>query len=419
MTESEKILKVLAETLGEDPNDIQNIQADWLCFMQDGVVVNLHIRRWRASVQLELNDLGLIRGDAEEQKAIDELMKLGQKFLLPAEILKKLNSIDSGARQLVKKYSYETHWGSFMPAASYLIWKDANKKFVDQYYAVRDEINNCWIDIRNEIISGYAIAARRAFRRLTKLNPDIHDQVWKEDIFVDEFVNRIISSIPNKDEVYDSFGFEIDLSFIPLPSLLAEDLKQAELSKLEVEKEQQQAALEYRMKMDVFNNARDQKNELVNSFMSNIMGQLRSTTYNAVLDVLSSIKKNGELHPRSVSQLKNLVDNIRNLNFYADVEVDQMITQVKSILNSTSPNKRELGNIQEKLRDIATITRSTLINLGEQPRSGRILEIPDIPTEDNVRKSRNRLFNQNQPPLPHMEIRKQRIVSKAKIEAVI
>jgi hypothetical protein len=47
--------------------------------------------------------------------------------------------------------------------------------------------------------------------------------------------------------------------------------------------------------------------------------------------------------------------------------------------------------VERVLRDVAVVTRSTLIGLGEQPRSARSLGVPDQPAPELVRTARGRL----------------------------
>jgi len=41
-------------------------------------------------------------------------------------------------------------------------------------------------------------------------------------------MSRIVALIPGRERIRESFAYEVDLSYVPLPSLLAEDLAEAE-----------------------------------------------------------------------------------------------------------------------------------------------------------------------------------------------
>lgn len=53
----------LAQILGQD---VKLVEPRWLSLMRQGVVVELHIRRWRAKSRLTLDDLGLPNTDATD-----------------------------------------------------------------------------------------------------------------------------------------------------------------------------------------------------------------------------------------------------------------------------------------------------------------------------------------------------------------
>jgi len=92
--------------------------------------------------------------------------------------------------------------------------------------------------------------------------------------------------------------------------------------------------------------------------------------------------------------LNNLVTQINNLNFFGDEEVNKMISAVRSKvarLGEVSKENRDIHDIQNCLRDIAVLTRSSLVDLGETPRSARSLGVPDVPTADRIRTSRQSL----------------------------
>jgi len=404
--------QTLAQILGEE--DVRIVEPRWLQLMREGVVVAIHLHRWRARARLTFADLGLPVHDKREREAFADLLELGDKKLLPARYIRALNSIDSGARKCLDRYSYATFWGRFVPCTAYQEWKAQNEEYRRRYFRVRDEIIAQHDRIMQELIDGYAVAARAAYRRLNALDPQAmsNGEYQAEDEFVDAFMSRIIALIPGRERIRDSFAYEVELSYVPLPSLLAEDLAEAEriqaqreVERLEEELQrdsvwrevrlEEEAARERQrmleaMNRDVVAEARQQKQELIDGFLADLVRQLRGLVYEATTDVLAGLQDKGRLHPRSVVQLKNLIDQVGNLNFFGDEEIDRMITQVRIELDK-APRDRDVREIQDQLRDIAVVTRATLIGLGEQPRSARALGVADVPTPAMVRTARRGL----------------------------
>jgi hypothetical protein len=118
----------------------------------------------------------------------------------------------------------------------------------------------------------------------------------------------------------------------------------------------------------------------------NFLGDRR----NVNADTMACLQKNGRLHSRSVVQLRNLVEQVERLNFAGDADLDAMLAGVRMQLDLAAED-RSVREVERVLRDVAVVTRSTLIGLGEQPRSARSLGVPDQPAPELVRTARGRL----------------------------
>lgn len=406
-TPKDQALQELAYAIGEDPDCIRFENPDWLKLMQKGVIIKLRIRRWRAKAKLDLADLGLADQDDSE---LDELINLGDKYLLPPALVKQLDSIETSARFAIEKRGFETFWGWFIPENAYPEWKSENEIWKAKYYSIRDQIVRDYDQNKADLMLAYRKAARLAYRRMQALSPERMTLAERlnEDTFVNRFIGKLSSLIPSPNRIYASFNYEADLSFIPLPSLLAADLAEAEIAQdrayadrqatqAKLDGERKAAYEQSMMTRDVINKAAQQKEELISGFLYDILGQLRTLVYQASTDVLSSIKKNGTLQPRSIVQLRNLIDQVNNLNFFGDSEIDKMIARLRLIIDqSPDARKTNLENIEANLRDIATITRGTLLAIGETPRSPKGtsltgLGLQDRPPADLIRQARKNL----------------------------
>ena len=421
MSEMERMRLALAEALGEDPDAIQASNPRWLALMREGVLVSLHIGRWRAKTRLSWHDLG-IELEEEADRELQKIVDLGHKKLLPASLLKELDAIESAARKWLEKKAVRTYWGFFVPVTAYVEWKEINEEHRSRYFAVRDRIVRDYQALVAEVVAGYRVAAQGAYRRLKALHPEALERFPNVDAFVEAFVQGIQVHIPPAEVIRDSFYFETELRYVPLPSLMAEEWAErerieaqaaaererlelqlqverewawAEREKLRAEVQAARSAAEWKerlmreMHRDVVEQARRQKEELVDGFLRDLVVQLRSLVYEATTDVLAAIKRNDRLPPRSVVQLRNLVEQVRSLNFYGDQEIEAMINRVAFQVDGVQD--RNLAEIQSSLRDIATVVRASLIGLGEKPRGARSLGVADEPTPEMVRRARRGL----------------------------
>jgi hypothetical protein len=395
----------LAEALGEDPDSISATNP-----------------RWRARTTLRWRDLGIVPGQGEEEQVLHELLDLGHKYLLPRDDVRALDSADSSARKWLERCAFRTYWGFFVPVTAYGEWKASNEDFKRQYLAIRDRLTADYERTVDRVLAKYRVAACAAYRRLRRLDPDAVAELDQET-FAGRFVAEIARQIPSRDDFNTSFTFDVELAYVPLPSLLAEEQAEAERLRAQAraEAERRELALHLererawaegerlraevdaardaaawkeqlmrQMHAEVVAQARRQKEQVVDSFLRDVVAQLRTLVYEAATDVLTSLQKNGRLHSRSVVQLRNLVEQVERLNFAGDADLDGMLAGVRVQLDLAAED-RSVREVERVLRDVAVVTRSTLIGLGEQPRSARSLGVPDQPAPELVRTARGRL----------------------------
>ena len=133
---------------------------------------------------------------------------------------------------------------------------------------------------------------------------------------------------------------------------------------------------------------RARKEAEVDRFLTDLVTQLRGLIYEVATDVLTSIQRNRKLPRASTKQLKHMITQIGRLNFYADGDVERILAQLQATIDLPA-RQRDVGSIADQLRAIATITRNSLVQIGAAPRSGREVEIPDLPTGDQVQRARH------------------------------
>jgi hypothetical protein len=405
----------IAQILGEDEENITATDPAWARLMKEGVLVRLHIGRWRAKTKLSWSDLGIVLGN-EEDKKLRGVIDLGHKKLLPGSILKELDAAETGARRWVEKMSYRTYWGFFLPVTAYEEWKSKNDELKAEYFRLRRDLVSNYDQMKKTVLNDYRIAAHEAYKRLGALHPETLNRFPTESSFVANFLEIIESHLPTALAVQNSFYYTAELQYIPLPSLLAGERAEAERieaarllereqeeAAFRLEREQERAAsqliwteaqwkekLMRDMHADVIGKAQQQKEEMIDTFLRDLIVQLRGTVYQATTDVVAAIQKKDGLAPRSIVQLKSLVKQVKNLNFYDDKEIEQMMGPIRSILNQDADD-RNVAAIEQQLLNIATVTRVSLMELGELPRSGRNIGLADDIEAKDLNRARREL----------------------------
>jgi len=187
-TSLDRTKEELARILNVD--GIKTSNPRWLSLMREGVVVKLHVRRWRAKHRLSADALGLPR---ESDDLIGDLLELGDKRLLPVDLARKLEAIESAGRKALERSGYTTFWGTFVPATHFTDWQAENNAHKARYFAARDGIAERYDEIVAELAAAYRGAARAAFRRARALAGEeiTREVLIDEALFVDRFLRRI------------------------------------------------------------------------------------------------------------------------------------------------------------------------------------------------------------------------------------
>lgn len=433
----QEALERIEDQLGIERDTVRVLQARWSQLMREGVLMTLHIGRWRAQTQLNWGDLGLKMG-GEEAAETDGLFNLGVKRLLPAKLMREADSIDSAARIALARLSYRTHWGHFVPATAYAEVRQVIDEYRTRYMELRDRIVGDYDQIVTDLRQAYyrqAIASHSRLVALTGENGSSPDE-WATN-----FANGIVAQIPSKEQIRSSFIFDVELTYIPLPDMLAQEEAaaqaiqeaaavtaaehEAELAVIaerertaayEEEARRQVAYAEVRaaesaaqakerlmrqMHQDVIAEAQRKKEEVIDGFLADIRGQLHSLIHDACLNVLAALEA-GKLHGRHMVQLQHMIETVGALNFFGDKDAEATIRRVRAEILPYAVADVDRGTAGDLLRQITTVTRQQLIGLGQRPSrvatvgSGKgkremaveRLGVPDKPDEVATRQAR-------------------------------
>jgi Protein of unknown function (DUF3150) len=377
---------------------------DWKARMSEGVLIDLKIKRWRARKKLTLTELG-VYPTGEARQAYETLLSLGTKLLLPLEQHRELDVIERSARMHLKNWAYDTPFGYFVPFTSYTFWRTGNEEYKRRFLEKRDEIVANYSQLVEQLLIEYDKIARHTYTLLLQQAPEALAQFPNVEAFITHFREEIIlKNIKSAEEFAASFVYEEQLSRMPLLTTLeSEETKDPEVIQEIQRREQEEAAEAQRQAMmeamnrDLVDQARRQKRQYIDAFFTSIVAQLRSLIYDAVTNVLASMQEQETLQGRPVIQLRNLIEQIRSLNFYGDGDVDQVIERLQAIIEQPA-RERNIADIMRQLRAIATTTRGTLLALGEQPRTEREIDpaaigIPVEPSDEDLRDAREEMYH--------------------------
>jgi hypothetical protein len=446
----------IAIQVGEDPAKLikhRDIGAV-LERMKEGLTISVHISRPRFWSKLTLDDLGLTAGKTlavspQAERVFNDYFRLGRRSLLPRSYQDRLNLIETAARQCLARYSFKSHWGAFVPLTMYPKWKEENAELEKEFWALREEIVGHYEAIVEQVVEESRPLAEDAWRRVTlgtalregdALTQEVVQAIVTrlqegegKERFVANYLTAIRAAMPHQWEIEDGFSYEVERGVVPLPSLLAKDMEQADriyqeraikdaktraeleaieaqrraemqkltlqqqqereehYQRLQAERERQRLQLE--MERDVLSDARRQKERLVQQFYTGIVQQINTLVFQVTDNVLSSLEENsGVLKGRVSLQLSNLVKRLEALNFVGDQQIEDQLKRLRDVLPSEAESEKaakglariDTSRIRQVVRAINQETEEILIDLGTQPQHRRRRSQP-LSSEQQVR----------------------------------
>ena len=358
----------LAASMGEEAEAIAVANSDVAAkLMQAGVVINLHIGCWTGKRKLQPEDLGLDDyGDAAHR--IKRAINLGEVALIPPTLMRRRDSVIVQMRRNLDRFSYSTAWGQFVPAGVYQRWKERHEELVAEFFSIRDDLvehldelwtsrSGMWAELRLT----YEEHARLVWCRLQRLPATEANLPYTPDWFIQQYVEAILRSIPSSSYIERSFYVQAIPTLIPLPSILVED-------ELRAQRLREQSAAERQMQADVQKYYTERKTEMVDEFLGELVREIRSRVYDTVTVAIASLEKNqGKLVGKTAQGLRNLIEWVDAMNIYDDQEIGQGLARLRHALDQAAGD-RDMAAIKRQLKALGTVSRSTLLDLGLQPK---------------------------------------------------
>ena len=328
--------------------------------LREGVIGTLSIGRWRAQQRLLPEDIGF---EKEDTTLIQEYMSLGRKTLIPPLIQRKLNTIENSARYALRRYSLDTPFGLFIPAAAYPALDLQMNRFEREWFEQRDLLVSKMRANLREVRQAYGEVAKMVFETCGK------EKARK-------YARRIVQGIPLPETVTQSFGFEFQVFNVPLPALLDQNIR----TKI-VKEEQAKGKLAQDDKIAEMNKLiaeryAERKQKQVDQFLEGVNSQVRGMVNEVVTAALGSLSNNKQrLVGKTVGQLENLIKRFNMLNILNDREIAGELDKLMLELHKKADD-RDTAAITKSLKSLqATATEISLeLESREAPRRRSLLD---------------------------------------------
>ncbi len=449
-------LREIAGQIGEEPGQItvHHDLSNLLERMKDGVTVQLSLSRPRFLKKLSLEDLGLkinldLATSEEAMRVLLDYFQFGRRSLLPKVWQDKLQNSENSARYCLKRHSLKSHWGAFVPVREYQDWKEENAKQEQEFWNIQKELLAQYDTVCEEVLTDFRVLAEDSWRRvligsvlkdpstieqavMSQLLQRLHVEEGKA-AFLDAYLATIRRALPSRLEIEESFRYTVEIGVIPLPSLLAQDIEQAdsvyqeralrdarvraEMDRMERERfeamldlsakeqveherryfqlqaEQETIRLGQQMERDVLANAKAEKERLVREFYASVVLQINQLVSDVTNNVLESLEEHsGIIRGPVSSQLRNLVNQLSRMNFMNDVELMQQIEQIQSIIPTDTERDQarrglariDTGLMQRVVRQVHERANEILLNLDSATGPRRTRKIESIPDGNHL-----------------------------------
>lgn len=360
--------QALSDRLGVN---VYSRDAQWLQYSQAGVVVEVHLARERFKLQLTLELLGIAPENEKEAKALNQLLAPGHRYLLPARIAKKGDSIDSQARENLKRYGRKTFWGQWIHVAVFPAWKAQNDRIEAEYLAWVDSIEAQYDELVEENTVAFIGLCNGTWERLRPLAassriPNFDDK----EVWVREQVQRMLAEVPSMERIRRKLKYSYDVTSLPSLAAVEADRVRARDIRLTEAERIMMAEIERTQARRVAGG--------VEQFMAEIRGQLQSQVFDTIAVALQVARGNGgRLKRNNVVALRDLIGSVKELDFWGEGNgsLQSRLADLQGILDIPGW-ARSADEVEQILQTLGAEARLTLMEL-DQPISRKAALIAD------------------------------------------
>lgn len=314
----------LAETLGIPVDTLRTAREALLDqIVRDGVLVHVHVGRWRATHQLSAEDLGL---PPHVAASLLRQIRLGTKLLLPKALLARFDRLEARARHNLVAHSIDTTLGPFVRAAKFAGFRSVHDAIGAEYLALRDDLVLRLDDIRRELERIFADAARALY-------PQVRPYVAEsEATFVESYVSRAFALYPSRETIHASFYFTYEVTYVPLTQdVVAQEVQRANLVR------------DPALRQALAQHLRERSTAAVDAFLTRLTRDYRALVHRTAARLEQRLGTRERIRSTAVSRLRGVVAHLRDRDPYGDPEVRGALGALEEVLRERAPRRRAVA----------------------------------------------------------------------------
>jgi len=274
----------------------------------DGVLVDLDIHKWTGERSLQAEDLGL------RKEQLPATFKLGQKSLIPKEVIQEFTHIDYLARKLLTDMSFPFAFGNarFVPKKMFKDFVDKLENLQQRFMNSVDSLIINYERYKLEVRPEYVKAAHSAFARFSKFNEDFEEE---KNAFINDFLERVAGFYPDVTTIRKRFSMNFVVFQMAMPDLSQAGIEDvvSDTAKADLIKATYQDALY----------------EKVQEYVNNIVGELRTKAATVLKLVQGNIKEGKRISEATLNMIKNMVEDYGKMDIVGDTEFYNRICEFR------------------------------------------------------------------------------------------
>jgi hypothetical protein len=296
-----------------------------------GVIVELHVSRWRGTARASAEDLGLeISEDAKKRLA------LGRLRLLDEEDLQPLAQAEGRARHELLRFSTAFPLGGHFVALQAIPTLDRKLRDVEADFTNEVELLlEIYEERRDRMMERWAAYAEEVFDGSPEAN--------------DAFLQRIEAAYPSRAELRKKFRLVWTMHHVALP-------EQLDFALLEAEEAEAMQRLQERK--------RQVAREEIEQFAGQQAVAVRQLLAEVAKHVLSAVRDKDKVTARQLDMLRRKLDLIPLLQISADQGLERRVEELKAMLGDGASKDvaKELNSSEAGRGDLA----GTLHAIGQE-----------------------------------------------------
>lgn len=386
----------VAQVAGVDLDKVAQVRLDIGKMLDAGLLIDIDLHGFsclKAGVSWE--ELGI--GDGDDRKA---RMSTGVKYLAPAEVVKKLTSLEVRFRQCLDKYSFDVEgfkpW-RWLPFTAYESWRQDWQALNADLNALKAEIIAAYENITDENRRYFEQVAGRAWKSyqsqyVGEIVVQVNGRVFETyEAFENYIVTAALAKMPKVEFIAEGIYGDYKTGYLVTPPEIAAhyarlEAASAEAAKLNAEaqllwqKEREKdleltaRQLELKAKADAVRQAElehtRQQLQQITSPLQEVVLQFRTKIYESVVSAAKSIQKSGGLRGKTAEMLKGLQSLYNTLAAATDdTELETALASLQNALDKTPVDgngKYDVAAVEQALAEVTALTEDASYQLARQ-----------------------------------------------------